>query len=105
MRPVGIYAESATSATSNVGNYDERSERLVLNTRHQRPDSRVIHLLDRDGSQVRAGEEGRKVEIGLEANVDRERGDRALQSRHDWIGAAEVIEDDDPAAGTAYAEH
>ena len=52
---------------------------LPIRTNHERPDPRDVHLFDRRRAQPRLREKRREIEIRLEAEVQRERRDRALE--------------------------
>src|SRR3954471_3796467 len=80
-------------------------ESLVFEAGHERPDAREIDFVDRDRLEPRPHEKRRQIEIRLEADVARDRRDHALERGADPALAAEMIEDDDLAAGAADADH
>src|SRR5437870_4353202 len=74
------------------------STRSVLDAGHQTPDPRHVHLLDRQRMQIGLREERGQIKVGLEAEVFRRRSDEILEPRAEFVVAAEMIKDDDPAA-------
>jgi hypothetical protein len=82
-----------------------RAPRLRLETGHERPDPRPVHLFDRHGLEIGLRQERRQVEVRLEADVHREGAERPLEPRQHRTRAAEVVEDDDLASGPADSAH
>ena len=74
---------------------------LILLADHQRPDLRKVHLLDRYRLKACLGDEPWQIEIGFKTDVDGERREGPFEPRQDSVGAAEVVQDDDPAARLA----
>ena len=64
-----------------------------------------VHLLDRLRLEVGLREKRGQVEVGLEADVNRERRDQALDARENRVRAEKVVEQDDAAARAADAPH
>src|SRR5688572_29838587 len=77
----------------------------LLHAGDERPDLRHVHLFNRLRPKLRLRQEGRQIEIRLEADVNGERRDGTLDAREDRIGAAEVIQDDDLSTWLADAPH
>jgi L-arabinokinase len=77
----------------------------LFDRRDERPDLREVHLLDRDGPQVRLGKEGGQIQIRLEADVNRHGRDQTFEPRQHEIGAEKVVQEDDASTGTADAAH
>ena len=75
---------------------------MLLDRGDERPDLGNVHLLDRLRLQIGLGQKRRQVEVRLEADVNRERGDEALDARQQRVRAEKVVQEDDAAhrAGT-----
>src|SRR3954468_9473277 len=96
----------ASRAERRTTNAERRPTLLsLLDAGNERPDPRDVDLFDRHRLQVRLNQERRQIEVGLEADVERERRDDPLQPRADAALAAEVVEDDDFSAAAADAVH
>src|SRR4029453_18515991 len=67
---------AAGSWKPNAVSWRQGLRPALLHTGHERPDLRPVHLFDRHRLQIRLREKRGQIEIRLETDVDRGRGDR-----------------------------